>query len=305
MKNAINYYYNLFPNQVHQKDDREIYFNINDDKYVLLLYDEEYGDVNYFYNLSLRLLQNNVPCHQFIFNINKILVTNVNDKNYVLFKIFVDNEKLVDINDLYSFFAQTKHIKMPIESKNYFDLWSSKIDYYEYQITQYSKQFPLIRESFNYHIGLAENALILYKTIYNEQHHYNVIAHNRIKKDCKVKDLYNPLNFVVDIEARSFAEYFKTTFFYGDINIDEQIFNYLKILSYSPYEGVIFFSRMMFPTYYFDLYELIINDLENEKDVMNIISKVNLYEKILSNIYKYLSLYTNIPRIEWLDRVDG
>ena len=40
-------------------------------------------------------------------------------------------------------------------------MWIRKIDYFEYQISQFGKKYPIIRESFNYYVGLAENGISL------------------------------------------------------------------------------------------------------------------------------------------------
>lgn len=304
MKNAINYYYNLFPNNIHQSDDKKVYFNINNDNYYLLLYKDEYGDVNYLYELSMRLLQNNIFCHQFIPNINNQLVTNVNDHNYILFKVYVEEERQITIDDLIQFFNFTQYIKLDNQPKNYFDLWSQKIDYYEYQITQFGKQFPIIRESFNYYVGLAENALLFYKMIYNDKYKDMVICHRRIKSDDTIFELYNPFNFIVDFKIRSYVEFFKNEFFYDERDIKEDIYVYLNTILNNSYEVMLFFSRLLFPTYYFDLYELIINNYEDEKKILTIINKVNDYEYLLQEIYLYLTSYVNMPSIEWLKKLN-
>ena len=70
------------------------------------------------------------------------------------------------------------------------------IDYYETQIGENSKKYPLIRESFDYFIGLAENAIsyLTYtkketpKTIYDNK----VLSHNNL-----YHSLEDPLNIII------------------------------------------------------------------------------------------------------------
>lgn len=36
-------------------------------------------------------------------------------------------------------------------------MWVQKIDYFEYQVSQMGKKYPVIRESSIYYVGLAES----------------------------------------------------------------------------------------------------------------------------------------------------
>ena len=59
-----------------------------------------------------------------------------------------------------------------------------------------------------------------------------------------------------------------------------------------------FFARMLYPTYYFDIYEEIITDREKEEKLLKILDKVNDYENILKQIYRQIK---NLPTIDWLE----
>ena len=60
---------------------------------------------------------------------------------------------------------------------------------------------------------------------------------------------------------------------------------------------------MLYPTYYYDLYEEIISGKKEEKEIKKIINKVNDYEKILKNIYTYLKEFLVFTPIEWLETI--
>ena len=56
---------------------------------------------------------------------------------------------------------------------------------------------------------------------------------------------------------------------------------------------------MLFPTYYFDLYEKVINNEIDESEIKKIIVKADSYEKILKQIYYHFK--NNQLNIEWLE----
>jgi len=299
MKNELNYYYGLTVSTIHQKN-KMFYFNYEGNEYVFTKYDN-INEIEEIYRLSNLLLQNNIYSHQIIPNIFKQLLTKINDDNFVLLKIFVPKRK-INVNDIIDF----NNIKIPdlktnLKINDWYYLWSNKVDYLEYQISQIGKKYPLIRESFSYYIGLAENAIYLVKNITSNNLYYG-LSHRRISFNDSMYDLYNPLNFVFDLRIRDVCEYFKSSFF-NDINIIEQVKLYLFYNKFGYEESCYFMSRMLFPTYYFDVYEKIINNEIDESYIKKIISKALEYEKLLAEIHLYLKMNSNIPDIEWIKKV--
>ena len=61
------------------------------------------------------------------------------------------------------------------------------------------------------------------------------------------------------------------------------------------------YGRLLYPSYYFDAYEEIMNNKDcDEKRIINIISKVHSYEVFLKDAYYEISKYTNLEHIDWL-----
>jgi len=60
------------------------------------------------------------------------------------------------------------------------------------------------------------------------------------------------------------------------------------------------YARLIYPTYYFDIYEDIMSGKKDEDDLIPIIDKVDDYEMFLKNAYYEISKYAPIDRIEWL-----
>ena len=161
------------------------------------------------------------------------------------------------------------------------------------------KKHPLITESFSYYIGLGETAIQLVNSL--EKTNINLVySHKRINADDKQYDLYNPLNLIVDYKVRDIAEYLKSRFF-NDENIMDDLTYYLNNVRLSTYEYYLFLARLIYPTYYFDLYEEIITDRKEDEEIKKITNKVDDFEKIIKKVYNYYKTFLPISKIEWLE----
>lgn len=292
MKNALNYYYNFNVENIHQKN-KNYYFKVNNLQYMLLeCVNEEINDI---YSLNVYLTKN-YPFYKIILNKDNEVITIINETNYILLEIN-NNIKDLNLNEI----IKINNISIvnfnKLRRDNWYTLWTNKIDYFEYQINQIGKKYPIIRESFNYYIGLAETAISLIKSINNESI-YLSLSHKRINN---AFDLYNPLNLIIDVRIRDICEYFKFCFFENK-NIFKELELFLNYNKLSYNESVYFLARMLFPTYYFDLYEKIIANEVKEEEIKKIISKVDKYEKLLK--YIYLNFKNNNLYIDWLEKIN-
>lgn len=292
MKNALNYYYNLNIENIHQKN-KNYYFKVNNLQYMLLeCVNEEINDI---YSLNVYLTKN-YPFYKIILNKENKVITIINEINYILLEIN-NNIKDLNLNEI----IKINNISIvnfnKLRRDNWYTLWTNKIDYFEYQINQIGKKYPIIRESFNYYIGLAETAISLIKSINNEGL-YLSLSHKRINN---AFDLYNPLNLIIDVRIRDICEYFKFCFFENK-NIFKELELFLNYNKLNYNESVYFLARMLFPTYYFDLYEKIIANGVKEEELKKIISKADKYEKMLK--YIYLNFKNNNLYIEWLEKIN-
>ena len=74
-------------------------------------------------------------------------------------------------------------------------------------------------------------------------------------------------------------------------------------MNYVSYkEALLLYGRLIYPSYFFDLYDDIVNLNLDENKIENIVIKSEEYEKFLVDTYIYLSKLYNryIPRIDWL-----
>lgn len=301
MKNAISYYYNLYPNDIHQTGNNYLFF-VNNKYYVLTIYNRNIEELEDIYNLSNEMLKNGIYTHQILPNKDNNILTMINNNYYILMQLYDEMKNNVKLEEVIIFSNLTTYIEKnkKLRRDDWGILWSNKIDYFEYQVNQFGKKYPIIRESFSYFVGLTENGISLYNALKKDENNI-VVSHVRINPNSTYYDLYNPLNFVLDYPVRDISEYLKTKFINGE-DIFKDLKFYLSYYHLSSYEMIMLFIRMMYPSFYFDKYEEIMAGKAKEEELYDIIEKIDDYQLLLKNLYIYLSYYTNMPDIDWLKK---
>ena len=221
-------------------------------------------------------------------------------------KILININKPINLPEI-SYLSNFKiNYQNNLMRANWSYLWSKKIDYLEYHQKQNERKYPLLSSSFDYFIGMSENAITyLNNTITNmipTNTDIGVISHDTIKIDDTIHTLYNPLNIIIDHKARDLAEYIKISFFKDNINILEELEEYFKHNYFSFYGINILISRILYPSFYFELYDEIINNQINESAISSITSRIDNYEIYLNDILNYLKKYYNTKEINWLKK---
>ena len=299
MKNIINYYYNFNILDLYNINGK-YYFNYKNNDYIFLDYNRSLEEANSIYNISSEFKKRNILINDIVLNKDNQIVTIINNNPYVLIR---DNSKnkMISINDIlyiqnntYNFINDKK-----IYRNDWIKMWSTKIDYYESQMNVISRYITL-SDTIDYYIGLGENA-ICYLVNNNVVVNNMCIEHRRIDINKGSFDFYNPINFVLDSRVRDFSEYIKNLFFLNKINLDTFKY-YLDYINFSKDEYILLISRLLFPTYYFDLVDDIINYNLDEKIINNIINKTNYYIDFIKGIIIYIIYQKriNIPYIEWI-----
>ena len=223
------------------------------------------------------------------------------------FKLFTDLDKL-EIGDTFVINILDRTITYQVDKiltrNNWNILWSNKIDYFEYQINQMGKKYPILVDTFAYFTGLAENAIsyVKYTTLETqiETSDNPVISHRKINNT--TQSLYNPLNIILDHKSRDIAEYIKLSFLNKNTNIYQELDSYFSNNYYSEYGLRLLYARIIYPSFYFDMYEQIIQGLRKESDLLNIVTLLDDYELYLKEMYYYLKKYHNIPEIDWITK---
>lgn len=291
MKNLINYYYGIFINDFKKINDRFV-FTYDNKNYEFIPF---FGDINKFYENYVTLINNNKYCHEIIFNKDKNILTFYNNKPYLLLRKNINIDNKVDINEIINYDFQV----YGNYSLNWKKLWMDKIDYYEYQMSQLGIKYKKLKSSFDYYVGLSENAINLLNYI-NDKNIKYYICHKRICANEKLDSFFNPLGIIVDSRVRDIAEYIKIMYFNKETDIDEVKY-YLDILNLDDTEILLFLARMIYPSYYFDMYDQIIQENINEEKI-EIYTKKNVsYETFLKKIYNHIKTKYEITQIEWLE----
>ena len=303
MKNNIMYYYNIRIDNITQNNNN-YYFTINNDNYCFTIYTRDIKESNEIYKLNKYMLSSNILVHEIIPNKDNYVVTIINNIPYILYKIYINKNKKLTINELTYLSNYTYQVDKILTRNNWNILWSNKIDYFEYQINQMGKKYPILVDTFAYFTGLAENAIsyVKYTTLETqiETSDNPVISHRKINNT--TQSLYNPLNIILDHKSRDIAEYIKLSFLNKNTHIYQELDSYFSNNYYSEYGLRLLYARIIYPSFYFDMYEQIIQGLRKESDLLNIVTLLDDYELYLKEMYYYLKKYHNIPEIDWITK---
>lgn len=291
MKNILSYYYQMIIDDKSYQDKN--YFSYNNHLFCLYKYERNVDEINSLVTLNNYMISNNIRINKIVFNIYNEPLTYYENYYYVLIRVdyrFSDN---------YFKFAIAPNDKSfdILKRNNWGYLWSLKIDYVEYQIDHFKNKYPLLLESINYYIGLAENAIMYFNML--KLDNVNLyINHRRVRE----KDLYNPVELVLDYKVRDICGYLKRMFFNKKMTIYD-IKRYILSVNLENIDYILLYTRMLFPSYYFDIYDRIINDTIDEKEILKITSRSDEYEELLYEIYLIIKRkINNIIGIDWINK---
>ena len=304
LNNTISYYYHLYPETIIKRKKKyifeyhQVYYifepitrPLNEMEEILRL--NEYSS---FYNSSIGLIEKNIEGKY---------ITILNNKYYVLISNRAPNRRIYfsDLLVVKDFIPLNNF--MLLKRNDWVNLWSKKNDYFEYQKEYIKTKFPILYYSLDYYIGLSENAISYIGQVEREmkpsEKDHLVLAKKRVHYNDNLHEFQSPLNIVIDYKERDVSEYFKSLFL-DDCYNEEEIINYLKELPASGFGMGVLMGRMLFPSFYFDLYEKIVNDVIPEKEIYKIIDKSDDYEYFLRFIYFEINKIIKIPRIDWLHK---
>ena len=307
MKETIEYYYNIDIDNLEEKDGR-YHFKFQNRDFFFVFYNRNLDELDDILLCVNNMKEKGIDVHEIILNRNGSFLTKINEYNYILFSL----NNITETFDIYDMLNITEKLILnsnnsKLYRNNWGILWSQKIDYLEYQIRELGLDKKVIKDSFSYYVGLAENAISYVNKINNQYINVNnykiVLSHRRVFYPNYKLNYLNPLSFIFDLEVRDIAEYLKAMFF-AEKNIYEEAIDelkyFLKIKKLSFYEYSMLYARLLYPSYYFDIYEDIMNKDRNENDLIKIIEKCNLFESFLKTAYLEISKYATIDKIDWL-----
>jgi len=292
MKSLIEYYYNIYISEI-RLIEGIYHFIYNDAEYIFEKVNEDELEVKLDF---IQYLQSkNKTFHTVIRNKKQELLTFDGENYNILLKVNLKNNRTINLNDIMQCSIQ---VSEDIDTNKWKKLWEEKIDNFEYYINYIQDKKEEDSEFYDYFIGLGEAAISYIELLDKRKTNYmdiQVITHKRINTKYTLYDLYNPLNIVIDHYTRDVAEYLKSAFFNNEkINIENIISN----LKMSEYASMLLISRMLFPTFFFDIYEL--NSKDKVIKTKELINKMNKYEEYIYKIVLEIKKRTNVPTIKWL-----
>lgn len=304
MKETLKYYYGLDIESIEELDGK-YHFKIENQDYFFVFYNRGIEELEDIINVSNEMVKKGINVHKILINRNNSFLTKVGEYNYILFAVSNLNEEY-DIFDMVKISEKLvlNNNKSNLYRNNWGTLWSEKIDYFEYQVRELSIEKDVVKNSFSYYVGMAENAISYVNNTnmkYGGDAYRIVLSHRRVFYPNYKLNYLNPLSFVFDLEVRDIAEYLKAMFFKKDVGFClDELSSYLKIRHLSLYEYQMLYARLLYPTYYFDVYESVMNKNGDEEELVNIIKKCDSYEEFLKKAYLEISKYAKIDKVEWI-----
>ncbi len=303
MNNTIEYFYKIKPRELTNINGNYI-FTYNNDKYYLNIYERK-EDIQIYISLVNKLKYQNILVSEIILNKDKSYITFIENTPYYLLKVNINEQIPLRIQEINYLSQINLSIDKELIRNNWSDLWIIKIDYLERQIKEMGKKYPILVESFNYYVGLTENAIsYINDTIIEltpQELNNKVLSHRKINNNLSINQLYDPTNIIFDHKARDISEYVKKSFLKGNKEIYTELSNYLNKNLYTRNDIRILFGRLLYPSYYYEIFDNVIQNKEEENSIIPVINKIPEYEIFLKKIFKYFKQTYDIPNIEWLN----
>lgn len=297
MNNAILFFYNINVQEIKKINDN-YYFTYLSNNYVIYSYKRDITEAESIYNLNLEMLSKGLIGYEIVLTQNREILFIHGGTYYILMKFPNIKNRVITYEDVISFyFPAPKNKFLNLDKSNWGYNWSGKIDFIEYQFSQVKNKFPILENSIDYFVGVWENAISYFNdnvTFLEEK----FVCHKRVDTKMDLLEFLNPLNFVIDYKERDKGEYLKSYVInnnYSNIQLE-------KLLQGSSKNNIILLiSRILFPSYYFDLYEDIVLKEKNEEEIVKMIEKRKNINNLLKYIFENFSNY-NIPYIEWIKK---
>lgn len=296
MNSAILFFYDINILEINKINDN-YYFNYAYNDYVVYLYKRDIEEISTLYYLNLEFVSSGYNGYEIILTKDRNILFLYENKYYVLMKVPNIKNRVITYSDVVNFLYFPRINVKKIDKSNWGSTWANKIDFIEYQFSQVKNKNKIIDSSIDYFIGIWENAI----SYFND----NVIlglekclCHKRVTCDMDLLEFLNPMNFVIDYKERDVGDYLKSY-----VTMNNFTVNILdKYLYFSDRNRVILLiTRVLFPSYYFDMYEeIILTNIEEEKLLPLIESRNNVLFLINYLISKYVNL--NIPIIFWIKK---
>lgn len=302
MKNFINYYYNFNIYNLKFSNGKYYFYN-NKEKYVFKIC-ENPNLLKCYVGLNTQLSK----YHNFfllISNKDNNSITWINRKPYIMLKISNIMEERINIYDIKSdLYINIDNNNSMLNHFPWIRLWENKIDFFEKYISDKQDSYKKIFPIFHYFIGIAENALLYLKETEIESKKDStdslVVSHVRLTINDSLYDYYDVTNLIIDHHSRDISEYIKSAFLNKTWDLD-MLKKYIKKNKFSEYGLRTLLARIIFPSYFFDYLENMINN-DKKIDLLYMESRTEEFEKFVKEICMYFNETYGLPMITWITK---
>lgn len=292
MKNFLNYNYNLFPSKIYY-DNNERYFFVDDYKVYICEYDG--NDIQKIVNISNTLFSEGFKINTILSNKHGKYISKFKNKNIILVRVNSIESDILEYSDILKF--ERKIDKLNLKEVNLINEWMNEIDLLEKELLEYNSEYSVIKESFDYCIGCAENAVQLYKMSETKQTvslgHFNCSILN-------MKNYLNPL-LLCNIDFNyEISNYIKNKFINNAVDYEEL---YMIINNNKTPERL--FACLLYPSHYFYIVKKMLLGQENtnaQKHVMKYMENTKRYKDFLIFIKKQLKKNREIQLLDWINK---
>lgn len=209
------------------------------------------------------------------------------------FKISIDD--LIKMHQVH--WKKAKNIKLSFIKNR----WINKLDFIENKVLPSLRvddyYYQIIFVCFIHSSGMACNAITYLQDCiidYGDNMENVTLAHKRMKLTSY--DLINPFNLIVDSPMRDLAELYK-----NDLIDDNKLFELFKLYQVNNKDLSLFFSRLLYPSQFFDLLEEEYEKRENIfRHIENYYFSIEKQEERIKKIHSYLTKNYGLRNINWL-----
>ena len=297
MKRYINYYYGLDIKQIVLNKNRYVIISDND---TYIFEKSRFSFFEEYYSFLEQELEKYKYFSRIIKNRFNRAITIINGVPYILLKVekaMMEKISIFDIKD--NLCVENEKILNRIVHFPWDRLWSEKIDYMEEWLESKKDSYIQLYPIFKYYIGLSENALLYFKKV-NDDNFSNLnksFQHYRLRFDSELCDYYDPTNIIIDYKCRDISEYIKSVALEDKVDINI-LNNYIIKNNYNVIDLQYLYSRMLFPSFFFDYIEDKI--MNNDNIEAEYLEKIGYkYERFIKEISQYLKNVYNIAIVDW------
>lgn len=278
MKEFILLNYNLKVERIY----KNIFF-IEDYK-IKIIRLKNISNIGLLAKLTNEMYSKKIMVNTFILNINNEFYTKRN-KDYIVLLRINENDEYFGIEEILKYSENCNQL----DKYNIVEEYKRIIDDFENKISKYSEE---VYKTANYYIGMGENAI----SILNEHNdESNNLGHKINIYKLSKKELNNPFNFVKINKYYNISNYLKYKFINNKFDYQE-LDNVLESID-TEEDGILFFAYMLFPNYYFDIF-----DEEIDMRKVKIIEKnSDVYMKILKYTIKKVKKNKKIKIFVWIN----